>query len=225
VNVAGYTQITPACNRFIVAEATAMARTSEFAGPCHRAATVVLLAASIAACQSAGSEFAARQGANANHLLVASGPLQPFKETKFSYRPPVEVRDAGDYAVIPYDETKDINERDEIPIRRVRSGYTQKLPRAAAHDIVYRSGPRQLEALAAGKLEGNRPFTVIYLHGREGNREWGFDDERFGGNFNRLKYLIVAAGGLYVSPDFRDFEEKGREDIASLVNRFALTSR
>ena len=66
---------------------------------------------------------------------------------------------------------------------------------------------------------------MIYLHGRDGNREWGFDDERFGGNFNRLKNLITAAGGLYLSPDFTDFGDAGKEDIASLIDRFGQSSR
>lgn len=117
-----------------------------------RTATAVLLAASIAACQSAVSDFAAQQGANANRLPVASGPLQPIKETRFSYGPPVEVRDAGDYAIIPYDEAKVINERDEIPVPKVKSGYTRKLPRAAAHDIFTEAVPASWRRWQPGSL-------------------------------------------------------------------------
>ncbi|MCB1422985.1 MAG: alpha/beta hydrolase, partial [Nitratireductor sp.] len=34
---------------------------------------------------------------------------------------------------------------------------------------------------------------------------------------NRLKNLVVAAGGAYLSPDFTDFDAAGAADIASLI--------
>jgi hypothetical protein len=53
-----------------------------------------------------------------------------------------------------------------------------------------------------------------------GNRHWGFDDERFGGNFNRLKNMMLQAGGAYISTDFTDFEETGFADIAALIAKY-----
>jgi hypothetical protein len=181
----------------------------------------IMLLGVLAACQS--GEPGSFGGAD--RLPVTAGPLKPFKDDLFAYRAPLEIRDQGDYALIPYDPSKDINARDEIPVRKVSSRYVRELPENALHDITFESDGRQLKANAVGKLEGKQPFTVIALYGRGGDRNWGVDDERYGGNFNRLKNLVRDAGGLYVTPDFTDFGEKGLKDIISLIQRFEKTSR
>ena len=169
----------------------------------------------LSACQtsdalsSAADEVAGRK--------VPSAPLPAFKDALFSYRKPLEVRDGGAFLSVPYDEMKDINQRDEMPVRKVNSQYIRRLPASAERDFTYVSSGRELGVLGAGQLDGSARLTVIYLHGRDGNRTWGFDDERFGGNFNRLKNLVVAAGGAYLSPDFADFDAAGAADIASLI--------
>ena len=148
---------------------------------------------------------------------VPSAPLPAFKDALFSYRKPLEVRDDGAFLTVPYDEMKDINQRDEMPVRKVHSQYIRRLPDSAERNFTYVSNGRELGVLGAGQLDGSARLTVIYLHGRDGNRTWGFDDERFGGNFNRLKNMVVAAGGTYLSPDFSDFDAAGAADIASLI--------
>lgn len=155
-------------------------------------------------------------------LPVATGIVPSFKDERFRYRTPLEIRDGEAYALVPYDEQLDINQRDEIPVRKVRSAYTEALAEELIHDLDYTGGEaRQLKVLAAGKPGRPALLTVIYLHGRDGDRTWGFDDERFGGNFNRLKNLVTAANGLYLSPDFTDFQEAGVDDIAALIDQLA----
>ena len=68
-------------------------------------------------------------------------------------------------------------------------------------------------------------MTVIFLHGRDGSRHLGFSDEKFGGNFNRVKNLMYRNGGIYVSSDFADFEEEGRKDIAALIAHYRPLTR
>src|SRR5665811_2422909 len=70
---------------------------------------------------------------------------------------------------------------------------------------------------AIGRIKGGSLMTVIYVHGKNGSRDWGFDDERFGGNYNRLKNLLLGNGGAYFSPDFSNFEAQGAADIAALI--------
>ena len=53
-----------------------------------------------------------------------------------------------------------------------------------------------------------------------GNRQQGMNDFTFGGNFNRLKNLMVRNGGLYLTPDFTDFGDKGEVEIAALIAEF-----
>ncbi|MFZ1815696.1 MAG: alpha/beta hydrolase [Rhizobiaceae bacterium] len=149
-----------------------------------------------------------------------SGLLAPFKENAFKYRTPLEVSDGGRFLKVPYDELVDINKRDEIPVRKVRSFFVRKLPPGAEKEGEYEVGGRKLAYRAVGKLDGGASLTLIYIHGRGGNRDWGFDDERFGGNFNRLKNMIIAAGAAYVSPDFTDHEATGLEDVKALVAKY-----
>jgi len=122
---------------------------------------------------------------------------------------------------VPYDEARDINERDEVPVRKARSQYIQRLPAPSISQISWTADGRTLDAHAAGKADGAAKFTVIYIHGKGGNADWGFDDERFGGNFNRAKNLMVDNGGAWLSPNFTNFDEKGFSDISALIERQA----
>ena len=74
-----------------------------------------------------------------------------------------------------------------------------------------------------GRTEG-ASLIVLYIHGKGGSRKQGADDYTFGGNFNRAKNLVAAAGGLYLSPDFSDFGDKGGREIAALIAHYAQAS-
>lgn len=179
----------------------------------------------LAGCQSSGSLLSPLAGASDNKSGESwsgpqAGPLKPFKERAFQYRTPQEVSDGGRFMRVPYDEFVDINKRDEVPVRKVRSYFVKRLPRDAEKEFEYKAGGRTLKANGIGKLDGGSKLTLIYLHGRGGDRNWGFDDERFGGNFNRLKNMILADGGAYISPDFTDFERTGVADIKALIAKF-----
>lgn len=184
--------------------------------PWRSLGTIFLLLglAVLSACQSTDTLSSAKI-TDGRDLLT--GPLGPQKDKLFAYRPALEQRDNGDYLLVPYDEQRDINKRDEMPVRKVRSIYTEKIPPAKIHDLTYVSEGRTLNMHAAGRVEGGARFSVVYIHGKGGNRDWGFDDERFGGNFNRLKNLMVKNGGAYYSPDFTNFDDEGKADIAALV--------
>src|SRR5690606_7217234 len=46
-------------------------------------------------------------------------------------------------------------------------------------------------------------------------------DFTFGGNFNRIKNLMAANSGLYLSPDFSDFGDRGVAQVAALIGHYA----
>ena len=148
-----------------------------------------------------------------------AGPLGPFKDSLFSYRAPLEVQDGGDFVLSPYDELIDINKRDEMPVRKVKSNYISRIPKAQILDFTYQGQNQTQPVFAVGKVTGNSSYTVIYLHGKGGSRKWGFDDERFGGNYNRLKNLMLQNGGAYLSPDFTNFKGDGIADITKLLEQ------
>ena len=95
--------------------------------------------------------------------------------------------------------------------------------RKVQKDLVLRSDAGKVRHVAVGRTEGARVIAV-YLHGQGGSRKQGVDDFTFGGNFNRIKNLMAQNGGLYLSPDFTDFGDKGAAQVAALIAYYAGAS-
>ncbi|WP_343314617.1 alpha/beta fold hydrolase [Brucella sp. BE17] len=153
----------------------------------------------------------------------AQGSLPAFKDDYFKYPGVVKEADGGDYKVIDYNEMRDINGRDAVPEKRVKDAYVSLRARAYQRDVTFQTAAGPVKAMVAGKREG-ASFIVIYLHGRGGNRHQGMNDFTFGGNFNRVKNLATRNNGLYVTPDFRNFEASGEAQIAGLIDALKASS-
>ncbi|MFS2326959.1 alpha/beta hydrolase [Brucella sp. H1_1004] len=153
----------------------------------------------------------------------AQGPLPPFKDDYFAYPGVLSSADNGDYKVIDYNETRDINGRDAVPEKRAKDAYVSLKARAYQKDMVFQTAAGPVKAMAVGKQNG-ASFIVIYLHGRGGNRLQGMNDFTFGGNFNRVKNLAALNSGLYLTPDFKDFAAAGEAQIAGLIETAKATS-
>ncbi len=149
--------------------------------------------------------------------------LKPFKDELFAYPGILSSDDGGAYRVVDYREARDIDERDQIPERRVRGKYVSTAVRKVQQDLALKTGAGTVRHFAVGKTDGALAITV-YLHGQGGSRKQGVDDFTFGGNFNRIKNLMAANGGLYLSPDFTDFGAKGAAEIAALIGHYAEKS-
>ncbi|WP_425487163.1 alpha/beta hydrolase [Nitratireductor arenosus] len=157
-------------------------------------------------------------------LLLAAGSagafeLAPHKDRLFAYPATLGSADGGRYRVVDYREMRDINGRDAVPERRVRDDYVSLRVRASQQQ--YALG--ELRHYAVGRREGAKIIT-IYLHGQGGSRRQGVDDFTFGGNFNRIKNLMMRNDGLYLSPDFPDFGAGGKNAIAALIEHYAARS-
>lgn len=149
------------------------------------------------------------------------GPIKPFKDDLFSRQAVLETRDSGAYDVIDYQEMRDINGRDRVPERRVKDAYVSLgVRRHQENETLNLPENRKLDVTRVGQMEG-ASFTVIFIHGRGGDRRLGANDYTFGGNFNRLKNLAVNNGGTYYSPSVTSFDDKGVADIAALI-RYAF---
>lgn len=147
---------------------------------------------------------------------AGSEALKPFKDELFSSQTVVETGDGGDFKVIDYQEMRDINGRDQIPERRAKSAYVSLGVRRQQVDETLDLGGRKLAVTRTGAAEGGR-FTVIFIHGRGGDRRLGANDFTFGGNFNRLKNLAVENGGTYYAPSVPSFDSDGVAAIADLI--------
>lgn len=156
---------------------------------------------------------------------AAAFELKPHKDRLFKYRKPIENRHNGDFLRLPYDPKRDINKRDELPVRKVKGKYVSSRPKRHEIDTAIISQGRKVTHFAVGQLQGNAAMTVIFLHGRDGSRHLGFSDEKFGGNFNRVKNLMYRNNGIYISADFTNFEEEGRKDIEALVAHYRPLTR
>ncbi|WP_095085696.1 alpha/beta hydrolase family protein [Mesorhizobium sophorae] len=149
--------------------------------------------------------------------------LKPFKDDLFAYPAVLSSDTSGAYTVLDYHELRDINQRDEVPERRVRAQYTDTSVRKVQQDLLLKTDAGDVRHVAVGKTEG-AGIIVLYLHGQGGSRKQGVDDFTFGGNFNRLKNLMAGNGGLYLSPDFPDFGDKGAAQVAALIDHYAEQS-
>lgn len=156
-------------------------------------------------------------------VFAEAQALKPFKDELFAY-PGILSAEKGDvYRVVDYREMRDINERDAVPERRVRPQYTSTAVRSMQQDLALKLDAGTLRHVAVGKTEG-AAIIVLYLHGQGGSRKQGVDDFTFGGNFNRLKNLMANNNGLYLSPDFTDFGDKGAGQVAALIGYYAERS-
>lgn len=142
--------------------------------------------------------------------------LAPFKDELFSVQTILETADGGDFTRVDYDEMRDINGRDSIPERRVKDRYVSLKVRRVQENQTLSLSTGPLDVGRVGRDQG-QAFTVIFIHGRGGDRRLGLNDISFGGNFNRLKNLAAESGGTYYAPSVRSFDEKGVAEIAALV--------
>ncbi len=154
---------------------------------------------------------------------AAAEGLKPFKDELFAYPGILSSEAGGAYLVVDYSEARDIDNRDQVPERRVRGAYVSTGVRKVQKDLTLNTEAGAVRHFAVGRTEGARIIT-IYLHGQGGSRKQGVDDFTFGGNFNRIKNLMAANGGLYLSPDFQDFGAAGAAQVAALIAHYVKAS-
>lgn len=150
--------------------------------------------------------------------IATEAPIPPYKDELFSEMTVLQSSDGGTFKVIDYQEMRDINGRDREPEKRVKDAYLSLgVRRAQVNETIELPG-RRLDVTRVGPAQG-AAFTVIFIHGRGGDRRLGVNDYTFGGNFNRLKNLTVNNGGTYYSPSVKSFGEPGVADIAALIRQ------
>ena len=149
--------------------------------------------------------------------------LAPWKDELFALPATLTERDGGAYRIVNYQSTVAINQRDAIPERKVRDEYVSSEPLALQKDRRVKTKAGYVSHFTVGATEGVSIIT-LYIHGKGGNREQGVDDATFGGNFNRLKNLMVRNNGLYISPDFESFTGRGAKEIGGLILHYKSLS-
>lgn len=147
---------------------------------------------------------------------AAALTLDAWKDALFAYGTVVETSDGGALRVIDYQELRDINGRDQVPERRVKSAYVSTAVKKAQQNATIDTPAGSIDVAMTGKGAG-AAFSVIFVHGRGGDRRLGSNDWNFGGNFNRLKNLAVRGGGVYYAPSVPSFDDAGAARISGLI--------
>jgi hypothetical protein len=151
--------------------------------------------------------------------------LPSMKDDLFALPKVLETKDDGNFIVVAYDKMRDIHQRDEIPERKVKWQYVSTGVNWSQGHYDYTGGNgRKLRYVGVGAVDKPAKMIVVFLHGQNGTRFLGADDWTFGGNFNRIKNMVVKAGGVYLSPDFTDFNDRGAADVKALMLSYAKRS-
>ncbi|PHR25089.1 MAG: phospholipase [Hoeflea sp.] len=142
--------------------------------------------------------------------------LRGHKDRLFAYPGILSVSEQGSFIVVDYDKQRDIHRRDAEPERRVHSKYISLAVRRQGRVALHEANGRTIETGVTGDYSKAR-FAVIFVHGRGGDQRLGMNDHTFGGNFNRLKNLMLLNGGSYLAPSVKSFDDKGAADVRELV--------
>lgn len=133
--------------------------------------------------------------------------LVSYKDKAFSHGQVLD--QSKNFWVIDYNEQRDVNGRDEIPVDKALNERVTLL----SNETSTRVNGLSLYMVGSPKTDN---FIVIFIHGAGGNKELGFNDWSFGGNFNRLKNLAVRNKGSYLSPSVK-FNTSGMNKVGQLI--------
>jgi len=158
-------------------------------------------------------------------LAAAAGfRLAPWKDDLFKYPAILGTAYGGDYVKVGYVEQRDLYQRDVVPEKKTKPEYVDLDVKSVERDMVAREGTTGVQFIATGKYEGGAKIVVMYVHGRGGNKGQGANDWMFGGNFNRIKNLMVRNGGVYLSPGFPSLNSRGVAQAKMLLLEYAKNS-
>ena len=150
--------------------------------------------------------------------------LAPWKDDLFDYPAILGTGYGGDYVKVGYVEQRDLYERDVVPEKKTKPEYVDLEVKSVEKDMTAREGRVSVNYIATGKVQGGAKIVVMYVHGRRGNRGQGANDWMFGGNFNRIKNLMVRNGGVYLSPGFPSLGSRGVAQAKMLLLEYAKNS-
>ncbi|WP_041768772.1 phospholipase [Pseudovibrio sp. FO-BEG1] len=154
-------------------------------------------------------------------LSQAAGfELKPYKDELFAYPLVLEQGQGGAFLRLDYQIQRDLRDRDEVPERRVDGQYVSSRPSWYVRERSAVLAGSKRKHIRVGSPDANTKLLVLYLHGKGGNRKQGNADWTFGGNFNRLKNLMVRNDGVYLSPDVKLESPRGTQEIRELIAQY-----
>ena len=161
---------------------------------------------------------ARRAGAAAAAKAPAAKPYQlaPYKDELFQYANILDTQFEGDFLLVEYNRPRDLYARDVERGTKVDPKYVSLDTQAVESERTLDVGGHTIAYSNVGKVAGAKAI-VIFLHGLGIGRAAGVNDWIHGGNFNRIKNLMMRNDGVYISASFSDFAKKGAAEIKALV--------
>jgi hypothetical protein len=176
------------------------------------AGIVAVLAVAVLAIVASGDAAGAKAPAAKKPYQLA-----PFKDDLFQYATILDTQYGGDYLLVDYNRPRDLYARDVERGTKVDPKYVSLDTDAVQRDLSLDAGGHTITYTGVGRTAGGARAVVIFVHGLGTGRATGVNDWIHGGNFNRIKNLMMRNDGLYLSPSFSDFGSKGTADIKALV--------
>lgn len=150
--------------------------------------------------------------------------LKPYKDDLFKYQRILGEAYGGEFVVVEFLPSRDIDGRDEVPLKKAFDKFVSLDVNEKKKDLTIGSGRDIIRYMGVGRTDGDAKMVVIFLHGGHGDRSLAMEDLRFGGNFNRLKNLMALNDGVYLTPDFSDFGRRGTSEVTALIKHYAANS-
>ena len=98
------------------------------------------------------------------------------------------------------------------------------VPPPTQQELTFATAGKVLKYFAVGDLSKPAKAIFVFVHGFGADRSQGMDETKFGGNFARLKRLVAANGGVYLSPDFSGFGHEAEGQMEALIADYAARS-
>lgn len=174
--------------------------------------------------QAAQPERTMKQDMGAGSADTSGFQLAPYKDRLFGYPHILRSLYGGDYLKVQYVKSRDLYGRDAVPMKKVHPHYVSLETRRFERDYTLREGRTKVRFIGVGNVAGGARIIVIFVHGQNGTRFLGANDMMFGGNFNRIKNLMVRNEGAYASPGLADFRERGARQTALLIKTLSERS-
>ncbi|MBN8996290.1 MAG: alpha/beta hydrolase [Rhizobiales bacterium] len=143
--------------------------------------------------------------------------LAPWKDDLFAYPRILDRAYDGDYLEVEYNRPRDLYARDVERGTKVNPKYVSLDTQEVEGTFSLDTPAGAMKYIGVGATGGGAKAITIFVHGFGASMKAGADDWIHGGNFNRLKNLMMRNGGVYLSAGFSDFKAKGTAQIKALV--------
>ena len=143
--------------------------------------------------------------------------LAPYKDELFQYPNILDSQYGGDYLLVEYNRPRDLYARDAVVGTRVNPQYVSLATDAVQSELQLPVGARTMKYIGVGATAGGAKAIVIFVHGLGASSLSGVNDWIHGGNFNRIKNLMMLNGGVYLSPSISDFGQRAAAEVKALA--------